>query len=209
MYRYLLFGHYYLTIRRRIGPRLNARTVAVAYPRMPINKAGMINCFHSFACAMAAAVVGPPTFALLAKYNSRLGSLNIPLPTAIRVAKCIPIWSAEKANKEGAFSKTIRMDPAAPEHAKNIWTKTTPNAVPVSLSFEKKAGKAVAATTVNAEIKGREDVPAGSKAFVRNEPTVTKVDATETEIASVGRVIVEGDDSSSTAISDIVAIFWS
>jgi hypothetical protein len=101
------------------------------------------------------------------------------------------------------------MDPAAPEHAKNIWTNTTPSAVPVSLSFEKKVGKVVAATTVNAEIKGREDVPAGSKAFVRNEPAVTKVDATETEIASVGRVIVEGDVSSSTAISDIVAIFWS
>ena len=96
------------------------------------------------------------------------------------------------------------MDPAAPEHAKNIWTKTTPSAVPVSLSFEKKDGNRVAATTVSAEIRGREDVPAGSNALVRNEPAVTKEDATDTEIASVGSVIVEGDFSSSTANSDIV-----
>ena len=100
----------------------------------------------------------------------------------------------------------MRMDPAAPEQAKNIWTKITPSAVPVSLSFAKNFGKTVAATTVNAEIKGREDVPAGSKALVRNAPAVTKDDATETEIASVGSVIVEGDCSSSTASSDIFAI---
>ena len=98
----------------------------------------------------------------------------------------------------------MRIDPAAPEHAKNICTNTTPSAVPVSLSFAKNDGKRVAATTVSAEIKGREDVPAGSNAFVRNEPAVTKEDATDTEIASVGSVIVEGDFSSSTAISDIV-----
>jgi hypothetical protein len=99
----------------------------------------------------------------------------------------------------------MRKDPAAPEQAKNIWTKITPSAVPVSDNSEKKAGKSVAEITVNAEINGREDDP-GSKVFVRNEPAVTKEDATEMDIASEGRVIVE-IVSSSTAISDIIPIF--
>ena len=95
------------------------------------------------------------------------------------------------------------MEPAAPEQAKNICTKITPNAVPVSLRDEKNLGNAVAAITVNVEIKGRDDTPAGSSTFVIKVPAVTKLDATDKEMARVGRVIEDGLPSS-TATSDIV-----
>mmetsp|Transcript_2302 Transcript_2302/g.4941 ORF Transcript_2302/g.4941 Transcript_2302/m.4941 type:complete len:263 (-) Transcript_2302:602-1390(-) len=116
----------------------------------------------------------------------------------------MPIWRAEKANNAGAFSKTILIDPAAPEQAKNIWTKITPRAVPVSLRRAKNFGNSVADTTVKADIKGREDVPTGSQALVKNAPAVTNEDAIDMEIAREGSVMVDGDLSSSTASSDIV-----
>ena len=114
-----------------IGPKLRARAVAVAYPNIPINKAGNTNLFHSFACAIAAAVVGPPTLALLARYNSLGGRRKIPLPMVIKVPKWTKICSNENRNNDGACVITIAIDPAAPDAAKNIWTKTTPSAVPV------------------------------------------------------------------------------
>ena len=109
--------------------------MADAYPRIPTNNAGKVKRFHSFAVAIAAAVVGPPTFALLARYNSFAGSLKINLPMLMREQKCRAICSAEKRNSDGADSMTSRIDPAAPDAAKNICMKTIPIAVPVTLKL--------------------------------------------------------------------------
>jgi hypothetical protein len=69
---------------------------------------------------MAAAVVGPPTFAFEAKYSSRGGNLKIPRPSVMSVQKWTKICNAEKAKRDGAFFKTNWIDPAAPDDAKNI-----------------------------------------------------------------------------------------
>ena len=53
--------------RNSTGPSAKAIGVALAYPKMPIRSAGSTNFGQFFAVAMAAAVVGPPTFALDAK----------------------------------------------------------------------------------------------------------------------------------------------
>lgn len=63
-------------------------------------------------------------------------------------------------------------------------------------------GKAVAAATVNDEMRGSDDVPDGSKDLVNNEPAVTKEDATDIETRSEGRVMEDGAPSS-TSISAI------
>ena len=187
-----------------MGPKPKAIAVAVAYPSIPTNNAGRTNLFHSFACAIAAAVVGPPTLAFEDRYNSRFGKLNMPFPIAINVPKWIAICNAEKANNEGACCKTTNIEPAAPDAAKNICINATPNAVPVSLIDEKKLGNIVAANTVKIDIIGREDVPAGNRNFVMYDPTVTNVDATDIDIASDGRVIdddvTEEDEESDCSI---------
>ena len=79
-----------------------------------------------------------------------------------------------------------------------------PKAVPVSLILEKNFGNSVAAHTVRTDINGSEDVPAGRSAPVKKIPQVTRVDATEMEIARDGSVIVEVLPS--TATSEIVVI---
>lgn len=83
-----LFSNRHLVAKRTSrGPRERERAVAVAYPNTPTNKAGSTNLDQSFACAMAAAVVGPPTLALDAKYNSFDFNLSTPFPIPIRIAK--------------------------------------------------------------------------------------------------------------------------
>lgn len=83
-----LFSNRHLVAKRiSRGPRERERAVAVAYPNTPTNKAGSTNFDQSFACAMAAAVVGPPTLALDAKYNSFDFNLSTPFPTPISIAK--------------------------------------------------------------------------------------------------------------------------
>jgi hypothetical protein len=103
-----------------MGPRASAIAVAVAYPKIPIRSAGNTSRFQSLACAMAAAVVGPPTLALDARYSSRLGRRKSPFPRAINVAKWTPICMDENAKRAGACCRTRRIDPAAPDAAKNI-----------------------------------------------------------------------------------------
>lgn len=107
-------------MRRKIGPSANAMPVALAYPRIPINRAGKTSESHCLALAMAAAVVGPPTLAFDAKYNSRAGKRKIPRPNVINMPKWTAICAVLKANTKGALVKTSCMDPAAPEAAKNI-----------------------------------------------------------------------------------------
>lgn len=134
----------------------------MAYPRIPISKAGKTNRFHSFAVAIAAAVVGPPTQAFDARYSSFGFNLKIKRPIPINEIKWIAICNAENKNKDGAFCHTNLIDPAAPEAAKNICINITPTAVPVKDSSLKNLGNIVAADTVATDISGS----AYSKRFV-------------------------------------------
>lgn len=71
--------------------------------------------------AIAAAVVGPPTFALEASTTSLKGKRSArPSPTA--TAKCTPTCRAECAKREGASRATIPMSPIAPVAAKKNCT---------------------------------------------------------------------------------------
>lgn len=107
------------------------------------------------AVAIAAAVVGPPTFALLARYNSLDWSLKINFPILIKNPKCIAICNAENKNRVGADFNTSPILPAAPEAAKNICMKIIPMAVPVDRILWKKRGNNVAPKTVTIDINGK------------------------------------------------------
>jgi hypothetical protein len=69
---------------------------------------------------------------------------------------------------------------------------------------EKNLGKIVAAMTVRTEIRGRDDVPIGSRSLVSTTPEVTSVEAMEIEIPSVARVIDDEAPCFSTTNSEIV-----
>ena len=77
----------YEQLAPKIGMTANAIGVAVAYPKIPTNNAGNTKDLHSFACAIAAAVVGRPTLALLAKYNKLGLILNSNRPMTIKQPK--------------------------------------------------------------------------------------------------------------------------
>ena len=83
-------GVIYLALRRiKRGAKESEAAVAVAYPRTPTSNAGNTNLGHSLACAIAAAVVGPPTLAFDAKYNSFGFIRKTPRPIPISMMKWI------------------------------------------------------------------------------------------------------------------------
>ena len=69
--------------------------------------------------------------------------------------KCNAICKAEKRNNDGADSITKRMDPAAPDAAKNICMKIIPIEDPVDRMLLKNLENNVALNTVTMEIIGR------------------------------------------------------
>ena len=174
--------------RFRIGPKLKAIGVAVAYPKIPMSREGKINRVQSFACAIAAAVVGPPTLALDAKYNSLDGNLNMYFPIPTNVIKWTAICMMENKKRDGAFCNTNAMEPPNPETAKNICMNRMPIAVPVERSLRKKDGKIVADETVRIDMRGREDVPAGSIILVRTPPKKTSEEDIVKDVLMVERV---------------------
>ena len=105
--------------RSKTGTNARDAAVAVAYPKIPMSKAGTTRAFHPLACAMAAAVVGPPTHAFEAKYNSRNGRRRRNLPNPTSKAKCNVTCKAEYRKREGACRITRAIDPDAPDAAKN------------------------------------------------------------------------------------------
>mmetsp|Transcript_11004 Transcript_11004/g.15480 ORF Transcript_11004/g.15480 Transcript_11004/m.15480 type:complete len:170 (+) Transcript_11004:85-594(+) len=165
--------------------------VAVAYPRIPTKSAGSTSLVQFLACAIAAAVVGPPTFALLARYNSVSLRRKTSFPKVIKVMKCTHICMHEKRNSDGADLSTSWMDPAAPDAAKNICMNSMPMDVPVSLIFEKKLGYRVAAATVTSDTDGRAEVPGGRKMLVNTLPMERRQDVAVKENAMDVIVILE------------------
>lgn len=57
-------------------PRDKPMIVPVAYPKIPTSSPGKIKSGQFFPFAIAAAVVGPPTFAFEATYSSRFPILK-------------------------------------------------------------------------------------------------------------------------------------
>ena len=175
--------------RTKIGPSAKAIPVAVAYPNIPTNNAGNTKRVQFLACAIAAAVVGPPTLALLAKYNSLSGTWNIPRPTVSNTTKWMNICNIENTNNDGACWNTNAIDPDAPDAAKNICMNNIPMAVPAIRILAKNFGKRVAANTVMVDVSGNADVPGGNNNLVAIFPIVTKDDATAKDNEMVGNVI--------------------
>uniref|UniRef100_A0A7S1ZN86 Uncharacterized protein n=1 Tax=Trieres chinensis TaxID=1514140 RepID=A0A7S1ZN86_TRICV len=156
---------------------------------MPIRRAGSTSFGQCLACAIAAAVVGPPTLAFDARYNSLSSILRISLPRVMRDMKCTPTCNEEKRNRDGADLKTRAIEPDAPEAAKNICMNSIPIAVPVARILEKNVGNIVAAMTVSTDVSGSDDVP-GSRSRVRIPPKVTRLDDTAIDIPNVGKEIL-------------------
>mmetsp|Transcript_5967 Transcript_5967/g.14535 ORF Transcript_5967/g.14535 Transcript_5967/m.14535 type:complete len:255 (-) Transcript_5967:73-837(-) len=157
--------------RRTKRPRRIERNVAIAYPNTPTRRAGTTRTRHFLAAAIPAAVVGPPTLALLARRSSfhqtdsrKLVPVLPPEEDEEARAFCIngnarrprprrmPRWIARctKLNDRiaGPEAMTIRMLPAAPVAAKNSCMNITPAASPAPLRDERGPGMAVAAAIV-------------------------------------------------------------
>jgi hypothetical protein len=94
-------------------------TVAIAYPNTPVSSAGSTSSLHLLLLAIAAAVVGPPTFALDANTTSLSGMWNSrPRPRVTQ--KCTVICIHVCWNRLGPNRATVGMWPIAPVTAKNI-----------------------------------------------------------------------------------------
>jgi hypothetical protein len=120
--------------------------------------------------------------------------------------------------RDGAWRRTRRRDPPAPDAAKNIWRNRTPIAEPEVLKHSNHDGKIVADTTVRREVITREE-RFGQIAPVMADPIVTRHDAVATEYAiddvvieigfpALGRTISSSSDDSeavNTIVSSLLA----
>eukprot|EP00618_Florenciella_parvula_P034829 CAMPEP_0119476272 /NCGR_PEP_ID=MMETSP1344-20130328/6849_1 /TAXON_ID=236787 /ORGANISM="Florenciella parvula, Strain CCMP2471" /LENGTH=150 /DNA_ID=CAMNT_0007509991 /DNA_START=572 /DNA_END=1021 /DNA_ORIENTATION=- len=95
----------------------------------PVSNAGNICEFQPFAAAMALAVVGPPTFALLASRRDGRGSLQR-RPTPSCTARWTASCTTQNLNRPGADASTVLMRPCPPVAAKNSCMNNTPIEVP-------------------------------------------------------------------------------
>ena len=102
--------YYMKCFRKTESP--SPRPVATAYPKIPLNNAGRTKSFHLFEDAIAAAVVGPPTFAFDAKTIS-LNGIFRHLPTLTAKEKCNIICVQECTNNTGAVFTTVGIWPIA------------------------------------------------------------------------------------------------
>mmetsp|Transcript_1242 Transcript_1242/g.4703 ORF Transcript_1242/g.4703 Transcript_1242/m.4703 type:complete len:230 (+) Transcript_1242:156-845(+) len=105
--------------------------VAIVYPKIPESMLGMKYARHPLATHMAAAVVGPPTFALLASTISFLE-----YPNSFPAASTMPRWTKtcrrQNAKRRGARETTLWMEPLQPTVAKKncMIRRATPSPAP-------------------------------------------------------------------------------
>ena len=111
------------------SPKANPTNVATAYPRTPTNIPGTTNADHFNDAAMAAAVVGPPTFALLAINASERRNLKS-FAARSKNVKCVKTCVAEKKKSDGAVDNMSAMDPDAPTVAKKAFMANAAKASP-------------------------------------------------------------------------------
>ena len=92
--------------RRAIGfstltPKPMQTKVAIVYPKIPESMLGMKYARHPLATHMAAAVVGPPTFALLASTISFLE-----YPNSFPAASTMPRWTKTLRQRGGCQQRS-------------------------------------------------------------------------------------------------------
>ena len=112
---------------RMSSPNAMPMNVAIAYPRTPTSIPGTTKEDHFSEAAIAAAVVGPPTFALLAIRASERRNFNN-FAANNKNAKCVRTCVALKKNRDGAVESMSDILPEAPTVAKKAFMANAANA---------------------------------------------------------------------------------
>ena len=128
-------------------PNPTPMNVATAYPSTPVNMAGTTSDRQPLLAAIAAAVVGPPTLALLAMSKS-LRFIPSFSPAYTVKYRCVMTCTKLKKNSAGAVDTICLILPLAPIVTKKSCIAKAANASPLGARPPIFLGNAVASATV-------------------------------------------------------------